>query len=251
MDLRTGAVVYQRNVSMPLVPASNQKLPVAYAALERMGPGYRFHTEVVGTGTLVGDVWHGDLWLVGFGDPTLLPADLDGLAAEVASWGIRKVSGAVVADESWFDTRRTGPGWKPSFYIQESPPLSALVVDRGRYRGRTSANPALAAGSLFRQALTEAGVRVARKTLTGVLTTAGLPLAQDRSEPLREIVRFMGRASDNFTAELLVKQLGAIHAGRGSTAAGARVIRDSLAEAGFPWQASGSPTAPVSRDSTG
>ncbi len=234
VDLRTGAVVYQRNVSLPLVPASNQKLPVAYAALDRLGPGYRFHTEVVGTGTLVGDVWNGDLWLVGFGDPTLRARDLDELAAVVASWGIRRVSGAVVADETWFDTRRTAPGWKPSFYLQESPPLSALVVDRGLYRGKTSANPALAGGSLFRQALADAGVQVGGRTRTGVLITSGLPLAQDLSDPLREIVRYMGRESDNFIAEVLVKQLGAIHAGRGSTAAGASVIRDTLAEAGVP-----------------
>jgi serine-type D-Ala-D-Ala carboxypeptidase/endopeptidase (penicillin-binding protein 4) len=71
VDLRTGAVVYRRNASLPLVPASNQKLPVVYAALALLGSGYRFHTEVVGSGTLVGDVWHGDLWLRGYGDPTL------------------------------------------------------------------------------------------------------------------------------------------------------------------------------------
>ena len=74
VDLRTGAVVYERNATLSLVPASNQKLPVAYAALALLGPGYRFHTEVVGSGTLVGDVWHGDLWLRGFGDPTLEPS---------------------------------------------------------------------------------------------------------------------------------------------------------------------------------
>ena len=109
VDLRTGSVVYARNQSLALLPASNQKLPVAYAALALLGTGYRFHTEVVGSGTLVGDVWHGDLWLRGFGDPTLEPADLDGLAADVASWGIRRVDGAVLADESWFDARRVGP----------------------------------------------------------------------------------------------------------------------------------------------
>ncbi|HWL32082.1 MAG TPA: D-alanyl-D-alanine carboxypeptidase, partial [Gaiellaceae bacterium] len=117
VDLRTGTVVFERNATLSLVPASNQKLPVAYAALALLGPGYRFHTEVVGSGTLVGDVWHGDLWLRGFGDPTLGPADLAALAAEVASWGIRHVDGAVVADESWFDARRTAPGWRPSFYL--------------------------------------------------------------------------------------------------------------------------------------
>jgi D-alanyl-D-alanine carboxypeptidase/D-alanyl-D-alanine-endopeptidase (penicillin-binding protein 4) len=234
VDLRTGAVVYSRNESLALIPASNQKLPVAYAALALLGPGYRFHTEVVGRGTLVGDVWHGDLWLRGFGDPTLKTADLETLAAEVASWGIRRVDGAVVGDESWFDARRTGPGWKPSFYIEESPPLSALVVDRGRYRGRTSPNPALAGASLFRQALERGGVSVAGRTRSGVLTSVGLPLARDVSEPLADVVRFMGRESDNYTAEVLVKQLGALLAGRGSTAAGVAVMRDALATAGIP-----------------
>ncbi len=234
VDLRTGAVVYSRNQTLALVPASNQKLPVAYAALSLLGPGYRFHTEVVGSGTLVGDVWHGDLWLRGFGDPTLEPSDLQALAAEVASWGIRRVDGAVIGDESWFDARRVAPGWRPSFYIGQSPPLSALVVDRGRYRGRTSANPPLAAASLFRQALVAAGVPVAGRSRSGSLTTVGLPLARDLSEPLADIVRFMGRESDNYTAEVLVKQLGALYAEQGSTAAGVRVIRDVLEAAGVP-----------------
>ena len=234
VDLRTGAVVYARNQSLALIPASNQKLAVAYAALSLLGPGYRFHTEVVGSGTLVGDVWHGDLWLRGFGDPTLEPADLDALAAEVSSWGIRRVDGAVIADESWFDARRVGPGWKPRFYIGESPPLSALVVDRGRYLGRTSTNPALAAASLFRRALEAKDVSVAGRTRSSMLTIVGLPLARDVSDPLGDIVRFMGRESDNYTAEMLVKQLGALHAERGSTAAGVRVMRTALEAAGVP-----------------
>jgi D-alanyl-D-alanine carboxypeptidase/D-alanyl-D-alanine-endopeptidase (penicillin-binding protein 4) len=140
----------------------------------------------------------------------------------------------VIADESWFDARRTAPGWRPGFYLYESPPLSALVVDHGFYRGTTSANPALAAGSLLRQALEHAGIRVSGRTRTGVLTTEGLPLARDVSEPLADVVRFMGRESDNYTAEILVKQLGAVFAARGSTAAGTRVVRRALGEAGVP-----------------
>ena len=234
IDLRSGAVVFSRNPALSLQPASNEKLPVAYAALALLGSTFRFHTEVVGTGTLVGDVWHGDLFLQGFGDPTLEPADLDGLAAEVASWGIAHVDGAVIGDESWFDARRTGPGWRPSFYIGESPPLSALVVGRGWFRGHTFAKPALAAASLFRQALASRGVTVRRAARTGALTAAGLPLAQDLSEPLDEIVRFMGRESDNYTAEVLLKQLGALYADEGSTAAGARVVREALAAVEIP-----------------
>ena len=234
IDLRTGAVAFSRNPDLSLRPASNEKLPVAYAALALLGTGFRFHTEVVGTGSQVGDVWHGDLFLQGFGDPTLEPADLDGLAAEVASWGIARVDGAVIGDESWFDALRTGPGWKPTFYIQESPPLSALIVDRGWFRGRTSGNPALAAASLFRSALEKRGITVRRDARTGRLASGGFPLAQDLSEPLADVVRFMGRESDNYTSEVLVKQLGALYGTGGSTAAGTRVVRDALAAAEVP-----------------
>jgi D-alanyl-D-alanine carboxypeptidase len=214
VDLRTGAVVYSRNPSLSLLPASNEKVPVVYAALALLGGGYRFHTEVVGTGTQVGDVWDGNLFLRGYGDPTLETSDLARLAAEVASWGIRHVTGAVVGDESWFDTRRTAPGWKAKFYIRES--------------------PALAAAALFRQALETAGITVAKPSRSRALTQSGLPLARDVSVPLAEIVRFMGRESDNYTAEILVKQLGALEAEHGSTAAGLRVVRRVLAAAGVP-----------------
>lgn len=234
VDLRTGAVVYSRNPSLALVPASNAKVPVAYAALSVLGTGYQFQTEVVGSGSLVGDVWNGPLYLRGHGDPTLKTEDLDALAAEVAAWGIRRVTGAVVGDESWFDARRTAPGWKSSFFITESPPLSALVVERGWYRGRTSVQPALAAAALFRSALEARGVTVAKPSRTGVLTTVGLPLARDLSLPLAQIVRFMGRESDNYTAETLVKQLGAVVDGRGTTSAGLAVVRRSLVDAGVP-----------------
>ena len=234
VDLRTGEVVYSRNASLSLLPASNEKVPVAYAALSLLGSAYRFPTDVVGTGSLQGSVWKGSLYLRGFGDPTLEASDLDELAAEVAAWGIRRVTGAVVGDESWFDARRTGPGWKPRFYIHESAPLSALVVSRGWYRGRTSDNPALAAASLFRQALAKRGVRVAKPSRAAALKQTGLPLASDESVPLGKIVRYMGRESDNFTAEMLVKQLGALEAGQGTTAAGVKVVRRVLAGAGVP-----------------
>jgi PBP4 family serine-type D-alanyl-D-alanine carboxypeptidase len=61
-----------------------------------------------------------------------------------------------------------------------------------------------------------------------------VPLAQHLSAELHELIRFMNRESDNFTAEMLLKQLGAMVGARGSTAGGARVVRETLAEAGVP-----------------
>ena len=75
--------------------------------------------------------------LKGFGDPTLQRADLVAMARALREGGIRSVTGGVRGDESYFDTRRTAPGWKPSYYKLECPPLTALISDRGKVAGRT------------------------------------------------------------------------------------------------------------------
>jgi serine-type D-Ala-D-Ala carboxypeptidase/endopeptidase (penicillin-binding protein 4) len=233
-DLTTGTTVFTRNEARSLAPASNEKLLVSYAALVTLGPEYLIETDVLGRGELVGTTWRGDLILQGHGDPTLSSADLVVLARRVRAAGIRLVTGAVFGDESFFDARRTAPGWKASFYINESPPLSALSVDRGRYGGRVALRPALAAALSFRLALRRAGVAVSGGTGIGSAGPDALPLADVTSPPLAAIVRFMDRTSDNFTSELLLKQLSTVGDGIGTTAGGAAVVRSVLASAGVP-----------------
>jgi len=234
VDLASGEAVYSRNASLPLQPASNEKLAVTYAALAALGPSFRIETDVLGAGRQSGSAWQGDLVLKGYGDPTLSSADLGVLAREVRASGITQVTGAVLADESWFDTRRTAPGWKAAFYIEESPALSALVVDRGLVGRRPSHDPALAAGRLFQRALAHAGVRVAHAAAHGVADDTALPLASVDSPPIAAIVHRMDRVSDNFDAEMLVKELGAVQAESGTTAAGVGVVAGLLEQAGVP-----------------
>src|SRR5207248_10247953 len=138
IDLSTGETVYSRNASLPLLPASNEKLAVTYAALTALGPSFAIETDALGEGEQSGSTWVGDLVLKGYGDPTLSSWDLTVLARQLRADGITRVTGGVLADESWFDARRTAPGWKAAFYIEESPPLSALIVDRGRVGRWTS-----------------------------------------------------------------------------------------------------------------
>lgn len=233
LDLSTGAVVFGRNAGLSLVPASNEKLPVTYAALETLGPDFRIATDVLGQGALVGTTWRGLLVLQGHGDPTLDDADLARLAKQVRGAGIRKVAGSVLGDESYFDSLRTAPGWKPSFYITQSEPLSALTVDRTWFHTHHSGAPAAAAAALFKDALRRQGVAVTGRALRGVASPDAEGLAEVLSPPLGQIVRFMDSESDNFTAELLLKQIGAAN-GAGTTAAGASEVRATLAEARIP-----------------
>jgi D-alanyl-D-alanine carboxypeptidase/D-alanyl-D-alanine-endopeptidase (penicillin-binding protein 4) len=236
IDLSTGETVYSRNGSLPLLPASNEKLAVTYAALTALGPGFRIETDVLGEGGQTGTTWHGDLVLKGYGDPTLSSADLALLARQVRDAGITRVTGRVLGDESWFDSRRTADGWKPVFYIEESPPLSALIVDRGRLGRYTSHDPALAAAQLFRGALVRAGVAVDGGAAHGTADEAAELLGAVDSPTLAAMVHWMDTVSDNFEAEMLLKELGAVQAGVGTTAAGAGVVMGLLARAGVPLQ---------------
>jgi D-alanyl-D-alanine carboxypeptidase/D-alanyl-D-alanine-endopeptidase (penicillin-binding protein 4) len=232
VDLRTGEVLYERNADLPLIPASAEKLTVAFAALHHLGPDFRYHTEVLGSGRLVGNEWKGDLFLVGHGDPTLAVADVGRLARDVKAAGIHRVTGSVVADERRYDARRAGPGWKPSFLGIESPPLGALVVGGVPV---TSANgSAAAAGAALTLALARRGVAVAQLARVGRAPRDAVRIAVDHSVKLSVILDHMNHESDNFVAEMLLKELGASDTGRGSTAAGAKLVRRTLAESGVP-----------------
>jgi serine-type D-Ala-D-Ala carboxypeptidase/endopeptidase (penicillin-binding protein 4) len=235
VDLRTGRTLYQLHRSLPLEPASNEKLLVTYAALVRLGTHFRFHTDVLGQGRGLGRTWHGSLVLKGYGDPTLTRHRLRLLVRQLRGDGIRRVTGNVVGDESFFDRQRTCPGWKAGFEYEESPPLSALTVDRDVYKNRQSAHPALQAAIAFKDALKAAGVKVRGEARVGKAWRSAAPLARVTSGSLLGILKFMDRQSDNYTAEMLLKQLGALH-GKGSSAAGAVVVRHALRAAGIPMQ---------------
>jgi D-alanyl-D-alanine carboxypeptidase/D-alanyl-D-alanine-endopeptidase (penicillin-binding protein 4) len=233
VDLATGQQLFAANETLPLAPASNEKLALTYALFASFSPAMRIATKVSALGVQRGTTLNGDLFLVGGGDPTLSSNDLARLARRVRAAGIRHVTGRVIGDESLFDSKRTCPGWKRSFYIFESPPLSALVVDRAWYGKYTARRPAKAAALLFRDALRRAGVSVDGGVTVLPTPLAAFPIAKTLSPPLRDIVRFMDLHSDNFTAEELLKLLGVATDGRGTSAGGARAVVAALKAGGI------------------
>jgi serine-type D-Ala-D-Ala carboxypeptidase/endopeptidase (penicillin-binding protein 4) len=234
LDLRTGRTLFTQNSARALRPASNEKLATTYAALMALGPAFRIETDVLGDGHQSGTTWQGNLVLKGYGDPSLTAAELVSLAHQVAAVGIRHVSGRILGDESWFDARRTGVGWKAQFYLHESPALSALIVNRGWTGRYETSRPALMAAQLFRLDLRRAGVTVSGGAAVGVAPESAVQLADVQSPPVSALVRHMDVFSDNFYAEMLLKEVGAVQGSGGSAAAGLAVTRGLLAGADVP-----------------
>jgi D-alanyl-D-alanine carboxypeptidase/D-alanyl-D-alanine-endopeptidase (penicillin-binding protein 4) len=125
----TGDLLYSAQSDRREQPASTMKLATSAVALDVLGPTSRFTTSVATTGQTAGRTLTGDLYLRGTGDPTMLAADYDDLAAQVAATGITKVRGKLVADDTWFDADPLGFGWawddEPYSYNAQ---ISALTV---------------------------------------------------------------------------------------------------------------------------
>ena len=128
-DADSGDVLYSHTSGDRLMPASNTKLLTSAAAMSVLGPDYRFRTDVLTRGTRHGSVLHGDLYLRGTGDPTLLAEDYDELAGKLAAAGIKRVTGRLVADDTHFDDQRLGRSWaaddEAAYYSAQ---ISALAV---------------------------------------------------------------------------------------------------------------------------
>ncbi|KRP64261.1 D-alanyl-D-alanine carboxypeptidase/D-alanyl-D-alanine endopeptidase [Pseudomonas orientalis] len=128
-DARTGSTLYQHNPRTRLVPASNLKLLTTAAAMDVLGPQYRFATQLLSNGTRQGDRLTGNLYLRGVGDPAIQYADYQALAAQLASQGVRQVQGDLVFDDTWFDAERLGVDWshddETTYYGAQ---ISALTV---------------------------------------------------------------------------------------------------------------------------
>ncbi len=93
-DARSGTVLESVNPLVGMPPASVTKALTSAYALDRLGPGYRFHTLVVADGTLTNGRLDGDLWLVGGADPGLDTDALNDIARDLAESGLREVTGA-------------------------------------------------------------------------------------------------------------------------------------------------------------
>lgn len=105
-DSQTGEVIYEKNGEIPFRPASNLKMITAALALDVLGEDYTFRTMLKTDGEISRGSLKGDLYLVGRGDVTLRPSDLEKFAKALSERGVHTIEGNLIGDDHWYDDVR-------------------------------------------------------------------------------------------------------------------------------------------------
>ena len=130
----TKDTIYQTNILRSMIPASNTKLYTTAAALRGMGPDFEFSTKIYLDDSDFSDsTITGSMYITGFGNSVLKEADLDSAVNKIFGLGVRKITGNIVGDDTFFDNLYSREDWITDERSNVSlPPVSALVVDRNR-----------------------------------------------------------------------------------------------------------------------
>jgi len=215
------------NHTESMIPASNTKLFTTATALELMGGDYPISTKILSDDDDISDgTLDGNIYIKGFGNPTFTSEDMDNLVNQLYQSGLRKVTGNVVGDDTYFDNVYSRDDWISEERANvKLPPISALVIDRnrtivkkkrkGRYRNYfvNVENPPLFAAQKFKEKLASYGMEVKGKPISG-MTDENAKLLVDSSIELRELLKEINKSSDNFYAECLFKTLGSAYSGQ-------------------------------------
>jgi D-alanyl-D-alanine carboxypeptidase len=233
-----GDTIYSHASKKRRVPASNQKLLLSMALLDRLDARDTLPTSGVGRRPS-GRVLKGNLYVLGRGDPSLAssgpfarglalkPTYIGQLARKIKKAGVRRIKGRVVGSKTYFAHDWWANGWKSFFPASEIALPAALNINGNVHKGRHTSKPELRLAKELTKRLRAMGVRVGGKPRSG-----GAPpdyarhlVAKVESPQLGAMLRHTNRQSSNFFAEVLGKLLAVQRSGApGTIARGARTI---------------------------
>ena len=136
IDAETEQVLYSRDAHKLFMPASNMKIFTTASGLVLLGKDYKYKTELYINGNIEDGILKGDLYIKGYGDPSIAPRHYDGdLNYVFMEWvkvlkdhGIRVISGDLVGDVSLFGGKNLGGTWEiedvPFYYSAKTGALS-------------------------------------------------------------------------------------------------------------------------------
>jgi hypothetical protein len=219
-----GIYLYRHKAGVRRTPASNEKLLLSMAILDRLGPNFRIATQAA-SGRRPGRSISGRLWILGAGDPETDRSAMRDLARRVRAAGVRRIRGRVFGSTGTFAHDWWARGWKRSFPSEEVALPTALTFEHNEARGHHIRDPERRAAASLTKQLRALGVRVGGKPGAGKAPRGLARFAEVRSRPLEGLLRRVNVKSKNFAAEVLGKRLGLERSGpRGTIRKGAAAI---------------------------
>lgn len=232
-----GRTLYNHGGTARRTPASNEKLLLSMALLDRMAPDHQITTSVATDGLMLDGVLDGNLWILGRGDPSITagrsfgkelpfsPTRIAAIAKAVAEAGVRRVNGSVAGSTGYFARDWYAPGWKPNFPADEIPLATALPFEGNTRKGEHITDPELRAARALTRRLKDKGVTVTESPLAGQPPSDLTDVVAMRSVELKKMLGYMNRKSSNWFAEMFVKRLAVEASGSaGTIARGARAM---------------------------
>jgi D-alanyl-D-alanine carboxypeptidase/D-alanyl-D-alanine-endopeptidase (penicillin-binding protein 4) len=229
--------ILRANAAAPMNPASVMKLVTTYAALEQLGPAYRWKTEAYAAGPLADGVLEGDLVLKGGGDPKLDLEAFSRLVRALRGKGLREIRGGLVLDRSRFErangdaARFDGDPFRPYNVLPD-----ALLVNYKSVRFVFVAEPERAAVRVYAEPKPPALEIVSVLRLSEGACPDGSAfreLLKPSFEPARQRVLFSGQ----FPASCGEKDINVALLEPNDQVAG--VMRQLWSESGGVWNAAG------------
>lgn len=218
-DLDADSVIYRHNERQLMRPASTMKVITAITALDKLGGGHRFKTDLCYTGRIDSCTLVGDVYCVGGFDPRFNVDDMHAFVEALRRMGVDTIRGNVYADKSMKDEDPYGEGW---CWDDNNPVLSPLLFARkDKFIAR------------FVSELQKAGIYI-----TGTTGEQRKPdnanCIISRFHTIDQILMRMLKESDNLYAEAVYYQIAAATGNRPATAEHAhRVVQQLINKLGL------------------
>ena len=103
VDAQNNQLIYNYRESTPLLLASNMKILTSYAALTELGAKFHWTTKLSYQGQIENGILHGNVYLIGGGNPQLSSQDIQKMLTKLKQRGINKIDGDFIYDMSIFN----------------------------------------------------------------------------------------------------------------------------------------------------